>query len=365
MKRVAYIDLAKGIGMVLVLCGHLQNDTIFALSPHIQGFCKWIFSFHMPMFFIISGMLFAAKGEIPPMKDFFKKRFSTIMVPYYLFTVIYFLIILYGVFISHSMNITDMFVQLWYAVSLYGINVLWFLPALFIAEMIFALIMKKFDGKKRWIAVLIMTMAALGVNEIRGYIPENPAVYVRLNEIIVMLLRPVIACSFISIGYLFEMTGGRFCCHLFSKKLSAEPSPCHLLTAVIFFAVNIAVVRFNSPTDLRSLVLNNYLLYYIGAVAGSGFIILMCRMVMSLSKSGKAFPVTRFWGRNSLLFMAVHNNPAVWIASLYAAMFVNKFVTRARGYVSYVVIVVCFLIYVSVMILLINRFLSVLAHQKN
>ena len=56
-KRVQYIDIAKGIGIVLVVMGH--ND--FALiSPFAH---KLIYSFHMPMFFFMSGMFF--KPDLP------------------------------------------------------------------------------------------------------------------------------------------------------------------------------------------------------------------------------------------------------------------------------------------------------------
>ncbi len=351
-KRIAYIDLAKGIGMVLVLCGHLQNDTVFSFSTYIRNFCLWIFSFHMPLFFIISGMLFAAKGEIPDTKVFLKKRFSAIMIPYLLFSLFYFLIIIYGVFVSHSMELPDLFVQLWYAVCFYGINVLWFLPALFFAEMIFAFIMKRFDGKKRWIVMLLLTIAALCINEARAFLPKDAALWLRADEFIVTLIRPVIACSFISIGYLIQ-----------KRNVSCHKIKCIILL-ILLFAVNLAVVIFNSPVDLRSMVLNNYLLYYVGAVSGSGFIILLSYLLTLLWKSEKAFPLLRFFGRNSLVFMAVHNNPVIWIAALQCSMFVNQFITRARGYVSYAVIVTVFLVYVSVMIMLINRFAPILAGRK-
>ncbi|MBR5375979.1 MAG: hypothetical protein IK139_01745 [Lachnospiraceae bacterium] len=136
------------------------------------------------------------------------------------------------------------------------------------------------------------------------------------------------------------------------------------LCYVIFAAVNLVAVIFNSPVDLRSLVLNNYLLYYAGAVSGSLLIVILCRLLFSVAKKENAFPLLRFFGRNSLVFMAVHNNPVIWIASLQCAMFVNQFVTRARGYISYVVVVAVFLVYVSLMILLINRFLPVLAGKR-
>ena len=52
-KRVGYIDIAKGIGIILVVMGH--ND--FALiSPFAH---KLIYSFHMPMFFFMSGLFWS------------------------------------------------------------------------------------------------------------------------------------------------------------------------------------------------------------------------------------------------------------------------------------------------------------------
>lgn len=335
--------------MVLVLCGHLQNDIVFSFSPYIRDFCKWIFSFHMPLFFAISGMLFASKGEIPELPVFFKKRFQSIMIPYYLFSTVYFLVIIYGVFFSHSMDTGDMFLQLWYAASLHGINVLWFLPTLFFAEMIFAFAAKRFEGKKRWLFFIILVLAAVLANEARALLPDGVPFYDRLDEIIVTLIRPVIASSFIFAGYSLKRAG--------EGPVPGVMVPC-------FFVISIVVVRFNAPNDLRSMVLNNYVLYYIGAMAGSGFVIRLCRMLMSLSKSGRAFPVLRFFGRNSLLFMAVHNNSIVWIWALQISMLVNRYVTRARGYISYAVIVLVFLIYVFAMILIIGRFAPVLAGKK-
>ena len=54
-KRIEYLDMAKGIGIILVVMGHstfLQEDVL-----------TWISSFHMPLFFVLSGMLIRIKGE--------------------------------------------------------------------------------------------------------------------------------------------------------------------------------------------------------------------------------------------------------------------------------------------------------------
>lgn len=43
-KRIAWIDLTKGVGIVCVILGHMQ------IPDPIR---KFIFSFHMPFFFLI------------------------------------------------------------------------------------------------------------------------------------------------------------------------------------------------------------------------------------------------------------------------------------------------------------------------
>lgn len=72
-KRVAYVDIAKGIGIILVVMGH--ND--FALiSPFAH---KLIYSFHMPMFFFMSGMFF--KPDVP-FFSFLRNRFNRVLKPF-------------------------------------------------------------------------------------------------------------------------------------------------------------------------------------------------------------------------------------------------------------------------------------------
>ena len=68
--RINYLDIAKGILIIFVVLGHsdFENRNI-------------IFWFHMPAFFIISGMLY--KGKIN-----FKKLLLTCFVPYILYSII-------------------------------------------------------------------------------------------------------------------------------------------------------------------------------------------------------------------------------------------------------------------------------------
>lgn len=66
-KRIEYIDIAKGIGMILVVIGHCINDKTFPGT--------WIYSFHMPLFFVLSGLCFSDK-KYPTFLPFLWKKYE-------------------------------------------------------------------------------------------------------------------------------------------------------------------------------------------------------------------------------------------------------------------------------------------------
>lgn len=353
-KRIEYLDIAKGIGMILVLLGHLQNDTVFSFSPHILSLCSWIFSFHMPFFFIISGMLICIKKDNEKdLHEFIKKRFHSIMIPYFWFSLIYIGIVLYSLLITKVVPLKTLFIQLWYVISMYGMNVLWFLPALFAAEVIFVFITKHFKGRRSVITIIILVLAAITLNELRAFLPNNPELFTRIDEFTVTLIRPVFACSYIFIGFGFykgiEMI----------KAKCKNTVPLILVSLLPFFAINFYINTLNRPVDFRSMVLNRYPLYYISSTCGSVFLILFCILLSRIPfgrDEDKRFRLLKYYGINSLVFMAVHNNSAVMHLSLLCSMYINQFLTRARGYICYAVVVAIFLIYVSLTIWAINKF---------
>lgn len=52
-ERLLYIDIARGISIILVVFGHIVDLTPFE---------KFFFSFHVPVFFMITGMMKKYKG---------------------------------------------------------------------------------------------------------------------------------------------------------------------------------------------------------------------------------------------------------------------------------------------------------------
>ena len=80
MKRDISIDFVKGIGMFLVIYGHIHTGDNFTNN--------WVYSFHMPLFFIISGMFIKERKKDENLLVFIKKEEKKLLYPYVIFSLI-------------------------------------------------------------------------------------------------------------------------------------------------------------------------------------------------------------------------------------------------------------------------------------
>ena len=153
-KRIEYMDIARGIGILLVVLGH--ND-FEALSVYVH---QVIYSFHIPLFFFLSGYFVNTSNSF---FDFFKKRFNSLLKPYF-FT----LFLIYFVSVSfEKMGFTMAITRI--VKALYGTGhyidwvQLWFLPELFVVSLyafIFITLVSRLHN--RWITwgILLITLVA-------------------------------------------------------------------------------------------------------------------------------------------------------------------------------------------------------------
>ncbi len=125
-KRIEYFDIARGIGILLVVLGH--ND-FGALSSF---FHRVIYSFHVPLFFFLSGYFLHTSI---PFLEFFKKRFHSVLKPF-LFTIllIYFASVSFER-MGFQTAITRIVKSLYGSVTYITWDQLWFLPNLFVVSL--------------------------------------------------------------------------------------------------------------------------------------------------------------------------------------------------------------------------------------
>lgn len=145
-RHIDYIDTAKGIGILSVLIGHIfprQN-------------VDFIYLFHMPLFFFISGYLLSPQ----PTTNFITKKTKGLIIPYIYFALI---IITLNTVISAilgSLTIVDVAKSL--IKSVYGgallkgdLGAYWFITVLFISIIILNWMLNNLNTRK----ILLITIA--------------------------------------------------------------------------------------------------------------------------------------------------------------------------------------------------------------
>ena len=159
MKRNVILDNARGIGIFLVILGH-------TLLLEYNKLVEIIYFFHMPLFFFLSGMsLYYSFKHKLNFKDYFVKKFKSIMNPYFIFSLLTFLYwaLFERNFRINNVPILNTFINIFLGFvngGLYSFNsVMWFLPCLFIIEIMFYFLIKLKNKNK---VLICFTFLILG-----------------------------------------------------------------------------------------------------------------------------------------------------------------------------------------------------------
>ena len=132
--RIEYIDIAKGIGILLVVIGHVVWGDNYPMDGSTT-ICRFIYSFHMPLFFIISGLCIKDTKRLS--KDTVARMARGYLIPYAVWSVVYIVAFEIIAIIKHEPSIVNIDNYLFaHAISNCGVAPLWFLLALFISELI-------------------------------------------------------------------------------------------------------------------------------------------------------------------------------------------------------------------------------------
>lgn len=252
--REKWVDIVKGISIVLVVYGHLIFSENFL--------CRWIYSFHIPIFFMISGILLSIKENWKEQnaKTIIIKKAKQIIYPYVTFS---FLVLIYSMIMNHE-KILEILQK---TILLEGYNTLWFLPCLFIAECLFIVIQKnKINNIKAVLVLFLCTL--LGTWLYNAFMTEQNNILNLIFRIINILNRSLVATIFI------------FCGYIGYKKIEKFNNKHHnkiIICAIIIFVLNIFLSQLNNLVDLHYSRLNNPFLYYICAIFGSWSLILIVK----------------------------------------------------------------------------------------
>ncbi len=278
-KRDQSLDIMKGIGILLVVFAHVY---------HKSGI---VYLFHMPLFFILSGaaMTYSASGYS------LKKKFKTLLVPYFVFSLLCFA---YWAFVEsrfrpmHDAAICEwwtganvklqQFVNIFTAINsksafVYNI-VLWFLPCLFMAELVYSRIK---DTKAEWIVDAICVIACY-------VLVSNSAGFVWCFG------EAIVAVPLLSLGN----KAYRPLMNILKRNI-AKAAMVVVASVLVFASLYLLG---NPHTDMAHNLIPHE--FYPVAIAGS-----LCVITLSWQIDGFAVrggQILAYLGRNSLIVMCVH-----------------------------------------------------------
>lgn len=89
-NRIEWIDTAKGIGILLVVLGHTMSP-VMAGHAAMEWLYKVLYCFHMPLFFLLAGMVGKRllETDTAQQKILMKNRCRRLLVPYFTWAAIY------------------------------------------------------------------------------------------------------------------------------------------------------------------------------------------------------------------------------------------------------------------------------------
>ena len=247
--RINWIDWAKAICIALVVMGHFNfNQSSFTYH-------SFIYAFHMPIFFLLSGYL---HKTTPSFFDSLKKNIVSLIIPYIFFNILTFLIFTLPLLLLGkitTLGLETSFQQFLIGGSFTFAGPTWFLICLFNIKLISCFILKL----KIYLQIIISTVF--------------PILALVIEADLYFGLKPAfISIPFFVIGF-----------HLKQQKLIEKIKDQFSLEFTLFLTSFFLLVIGNNiqgRVDIYKGILGEYpWLFYINALIGCFMVIMLCRML--------------------------------------------------------------------------------------
>lgn len=322
-KRIDWIDNLRGLAILLVIIGHVH--VVYPSWLKVE-----IYSFHMPLFFFLSGMVFSVSKYNSFLK-FFRKKVRTIVVPLITFSIIAWSInYLYYYIILKNIEVDSLGTYiLKLLIESHGDarfrSTFWFLPAIFTSQIVLYFIVKYV---KEWISIIIYIILAV-VGSLYIYL-DGPSLPWCVDLIAVIV-------SFMGFGYLLKINWERI-----EKYIN-------IYSLVLGIIVNVCTTYFNYTimgrgVDLSGSNIGNPILYFISS--GAGIWMMIC-LFSNQAIRNKNMPILKYAGKSSILFYVMSD-----MTFIIPDILVFNIFKLDTGKFSSVIQVVIVLLYVIVTIVI-------------
>lgn len=281
-ERIIWLDYTKGLLIIFVVLGHVMPEDDIVHS--------WLYSWHMPAFFILNGILLSyTQYAKKPVGGAVLQGIKKLIIPYYS----YGCLLMIARWWSSGFDIANLKWQIADLGYFWGIGATWFLPCLFFAQLIYWGIKKlsfliTFQNHK--INHFFMFLITLGMMLIPFKIETD-------NVIMLVIFRSIIGAAFIGLGDLiFPII----------EKINGIKNSFLLVTSVgvLLLSCVIFLLTGKVSVSLNVLNLSSVTVYISNALIGTMWIFLVA-LVFEKNCSIIA-KVLEFYGKSSLIVMGTH-----------------------------------------------------------
>ncbi|MBR3717466.1 MAG: acyltransferase family protein [Bacteroidaceae bacterium] len=265
-NRLDWMDWAKAIAITIVVFGHIY-----------MPFSKWIFGFHMPFFFMLSGFLQKKRS----VRDEAVNSAKSLLIPYVIYNVY---LLIYSLFTGEyaSNYPLDMLLGMQWNLSM-ACRPLWFLLSLFFMRMAYAALSQKGS-------CVLAVLCIVFVLVFHGAAPMKP----QMNYF--QIFEAVICFPFFVIGILMHQ-------YKVEQVLDHLPVALRYVCIAIGLAVGFYFVSINGGVIPFRLMLSNVPLFYLGAIFIS---ISLIWLIYQTLKVRNAY--IQLLSEGTLLIFAVHQS---------------------------------------------------------
>lgn len=277
-RRIVEIDIAKAIGILLVFIGHRKFGTSVG---------NYIYLFHMPLFFILSGVF--VREELLNFSEILFKDIQ-LLATYIVYSIIF---VFYSLVPHFSLK--TLAAGILQTVTFWGIDILWFLASLLLSKMILRFLFRIKKISLQCGIVIFLYVSGFFLSKLLVSLKYELITQMLFRYISWACIRPLVILVFLYIGFVLKGYILDFISTLRNRRL---------LAVLIALACAFALLPFVSCEAVDYHLLKNGVFVFDIFYGVTGTVLVLCISALIGSISSLFCKLLRFVGKNSVHFMA-------------------------------------------------------------
>ena len=290
-ERLDYVDCFRAFGILLMIMGHVGFGSVFD---------KWIHAFHMPMWFLVSGFFMKSNCNVA---ERIIKRIRSLIIPFLSFSLFY--ISIYYLY-TGSFELYRIITPNSTPIRFNG--ALWFLPALFWADLV-AYLFYHFITNRVVATVLLIVIGGV--------------------ESLVQISLPLsidsglVGCGLLAFGYIIRLVFVRM-------------REMNIIIASLFLVLFSSLSFLNGTVNMRENDYSNILLFWVNSIGITlMFLVIFYKLSSHISKEF----ILKI-GKNSLVFVCVNQFVLILISKIIKPIQDSISLSLIRNIIVVIIIVI-------------------------